>query len=596
MNRDGGLILLVQLPIPPPTAELVRGNVPLAAAYLKLFARRQGLEDRFPIELLPPASCNTLGDQALVEEILGRQPRMVGFTCYLWNIQRTLWIAEQLKRRRPRLQVLLGGPEITPDNAWTLDPATIDYAVFGEGEQTFAELLDALGGRSEPAGLAGLWTPRGSATGARRNPLATLDAISSPYLEGILDAAAESVMPLETVRGCRFQCRYCCYPQGRGPLRFLSPAQIAANLRHAIERGVPEVFLLDPTLNQRPDFLEFLRDLAGANAGGRLAFSGELRGEGIDAAAARLLREAHFKEVEIGLQSLDPLAQRLAGRRTDLAALQAGVRALLDEGIEVRLDIILGLPGETADSFRRGLDYLARTRPFSHLQIFPLFVLPGTAMRRHVRSLGLEFQPRPPYYVLRTPTLGVEQMRLLMAEAQEALGVEYDALPPPRLWAEKGDSPHLCEAPFGPFRQMGTVPFFRLDLDREDAVLPPAAQRAQAFTLWMATDDFRHHQHKAAALVRRLLADNPHTTLQVVLEPAGNLRRLSAAVLESLLEACHASNSYLDWYTSLNPAGPAGAKRLVVVAPACRRGEVDDAWIEAIGQCATLVWRDAAPE
>ena len=146
MNPAGRLVLLVQLPIPPPSPspEPVRGNVPLAAAYLKLFARRLGLEDHFRIELLPPALCNTLGDQGLVEEILGRQPWMVGFSCYLWNIQRTLWIVQSLKQRQPWLKVLLGGPEITPDNAWPLDPDVIDYAVVGEGEPTFAALLDSL--------------------------------------------------------------------------------------------------------------------------------------------------------------------------------------------------------------------------------------------------------------------------------------------------------------------------------------------------------------------------------------------------------------------------------------------------------------------
>ena len=56
----------------------------------------------------------------LIEAILARQPWMVGFTCYLWNIERTLWIAGRLKQRRPELKVLLGGPEITADNPWVL--------------------------------------------------------------------------------------------------------------------------------------------------------------------------------------------------------------------------------------------------------------------------------------------------------------------------------------------------------------------------------------------------------------------------------------------------------------------------------------------
>ena len=121
---------------------------------------------------LPPSSANTLGDQGLVEEILAHQPWMVGFTCYVWNIQRTLWIARQLKEQRPELKVLLGGPEITADNAgaggeagkgtspffgrlpaersgpraekWTSPPPAVDFAVLGEGERTFAELLAVL--------------------------------------------------------------------------------------------------------------------------------------------------------------------------------------------------------------------------------------------------------------------------------------------------------------------------------------------------------------------------------------------------------------------------------------------------------------------
>ena len=188
--------------------------------------------------------------------------------------------------------------------------------------------------------------------------------------------------------------------------------------------------------------------------------------------------------------------------------------------------------------------------------------------------------------MLRTPTLGVDEMRLLMAEAQEAVGVEYDALPPPESLAK----PQACGGPSGKNMIEGASACL-VDLDLDEAPLPPAEQRAQAFTLWLRADDFQRRRQEAVALVRQVLADNPHTTLQVVLEPAADLRRLGAAVLESLLEACHASNSYLDWYYSLHLAGPAGAKRLVVVAPECRRGEVDGAWIEAVGDCATLVWR-----
>src|SRR5262249_44669259 len=145
------------------------------------------------------------GDRGLVEAIAAREPWLVGFTCYLWNIERSLWVAEQLKRERPDLRVLVGGPEITADNAWVLESPAVDFAAVGEGEQTFADLLDALRvGELPTAPIPGLWIgPQALATtGARasgpllvarrpafRTPLAELDAISSPYLSGILDAA-----------------------------------------------------------------------------------------------------------------------------------------------------------------------------------------------------------------------------------------------------------------------------------------------------------------------------------------------------------------------------------------------------------------------
>src|ERR1700729_1619922 len=94
-------VLLVQLPIPPLGPAPIRGNVPLAAAYLKLFAENRGVGHDYDIQILPPIEANTLGDHALAAAIVEREPWLVGFTCYLWNIERTLWLANQVKRLRP---------------------------------------------------------------------------------------------------------------------------------------------------------------------------------------------------------------------------------------------------------------------------------------------------------------------------------------------------------------------------------------------------------------------------------------------------------------------------------------------------------------
>jgi len=579
MARSRPKALLIQLPIPPPGPQAIHGNIPLAAASLKLYARRRGLEERCPIELLPTGVTNDLGDRGLVEAILAREPSLVGLTCYVWNVERALAIAGWLKQARQELKVVLGGPEITIDNGWVLRHTAVDYAVIGEGEQTFAELLAATAGRGAgveaAASIPGLWTPENPEP-LPRMPLESLDAISSPYLEGILDVADERVMHLETLRGCTFRCKFCYYPKGYQRLHFLSAEKIAANLRHAAERGAREVVLLDPTINQRRDFAGFLRLLARHNPDQQLSYFGELRAEGITPKLARLLREANFSEVEVGLQSLDPRTQALMGRKVNLQALERGARAMRDEGITVRIDLILGLPGDTAASVRRGIEYLHRSGISTAIQVFNLSVLPGTAFRREAASLGLRYQARPPYYVLGTPTLTLEAIYALMEEAQDAFGREFDPAPAPVLdFAEGGQRP---------------VRVARVELEDPQPSLPPPERRAHVFTLSLRSGDFDARRHAAAGLVRQLLADNPHTTLQVVLEPAAGPEGLSTRAFELLLEACYSSTSYLDLFYSLHPNRLLGAKRLVVLLPVEDRARLGPAWVDEAGRYATLVW------
>lgn len=589
MSRDRRLVLLVQLPVPPSGLEPVRGNVPLAAGCLKLFARRQELHDAYDIEILPTAVANRLGDCGLVEAILARQPWMVGFTCYVWNVDRSLWIAQRLKERLPDLKILLGGPEITGDNQRALGHAAVDFAVIGEGEATFVELLQSqrqsAGATVHRTAIDGLWQ-RGAGASRPRHPLASLDLAASPYLEGVLDAGDERTIYLETMRGCSFKCKFCYYPKGYAELAFLSRERLLDVLRHATERGVEEVVLLDPTLNQRQDFSDFLRLLGQGNPDRRFRFFGELRAEGIDQRKAQLLAEANFTEVEIGLQSIDSQVQDLMGRKNNLAAFERGMHALADAGIQTRVDLIVGLPGDTVDSVRRSIDYLHQGRLGSTVQMFNLSILPGTAFRREAGQLGLVYQRMPPYFVLSTPTLELDQMVTLVEEAQEAFGTEYDGFRQPVLdFPDSGpDAVRCC----------------RVDLDESHvggpSPLPPPTRRAQAFALWLRSADFHARREEAAALIRQVLDDNPHSTLQVVLEPAAEPGQLSGAALEAFLGACYENTSYLDHFYSLHPGELLGAKRLVVLAPWRWRSRVAERWIGEVRRYATLAWYGSGPE
>ena len=395
-----------------------------------------------------PPLANALGDQGLVAAILSRQPWLVGFTCYLWNIERTLWIAGRLKAAAAGNQGALGRPgdhRRQPLGA-AKSGGRLCGARRGRGDLRRAarpirrpgvgrKPSPAYGNRGRPAP-----PPRASRWRTGRHLVALRGRHSRP-------GRRRGGCCLETARGCRFRCKYCYYPKSDDAPRFLSAEQIVANLRYAAEHGADGSGAAGSDAQPAARFHRFPRPAGRGNAARQAARSRPNCGrKGSTRPTARLLRQAGFHEVEIGLQSVEPRAWELMGRPTNLAAFERGVRAMLGEGIAVRVDLILGLPGDTADSIRRGIDFLHGRRLYSEVQVFNLSILPGTAFRQEAGQLGLTYQPWPPYYVLRTPTLGVEQMCRLMDEAQEAFGTEFDPLPPPRLDLQPGGDPAAAAA------------------------------------------------------------------------------------------------------------------------------------------------------
>jgi radical SAM superfamily enzyme YgiQ (UPF0313 family) len=592
-------ILLVQLPIPPLGPHPIRGNVPLAAGYLKQFAEQRGLGEHYDIKILSAGDANHLGDQALVAAICADELWMVGFTCYLWNIDRTLWIAEQIKQRQPNVLIIVGGPEITRDNDWVLQTPCLDFAVIGEGEQTFAELLASRLNVADPLSESEYCNPslaavsslaHGSIAGLvqrvdgrmvaspPRMPMPDLDAISSPYLTGILNAGDQEQLLLETIRGCIFKCKFCYYPKAYDGLYYVSRDKILANLAHARHNGAKEVYLLDPTLNQRRDFHNFLELLKEGNPEGQLEYYAELRGEGITPTHARMMREANFKEVEIGLQSIDPGTQELMERRNNLKAFEKGVRALQAEAIKVKVDLIVGLPGDTVESVRRGMHYLADSRLYDEIQVFQLSILPGTSFRADAAQLGLEYQQSPPYYVLRTPTLTLDDMLGLLEESEEIFETQFDPLPEPAI----------------EFPSEGKLPSsLRVDLDRlnGDACNVPI-HVTQAFTLWFRTADTYASLHRGCQFVRQVLSHNPFSTLQIVVETD---REFPFDVFDALRAACDTSeNIYLDRFYEFTPGRRAGARRIVVVAPTSAQANFGADWLADADEHCDVVWQEGS--
>lgn len=439
-------VLLMQLPVPNNPAT----NVPLAAGYLKAYAQAQGLLERVRIDILPRALADRAGDALLVEAIAARRPDVLGISLYTWNSERSLDIAQRAKERCPAMRVVVGGPEVQKDNVWVLEHPAVDVAVIGEGEQTFAELLQSstLGPQSsEPSthdaalaaigGLAFRDAVGNLVVTAERAPLDDLAALPSPYLLGYLEIDPGGMLMVEISRWCPYSCGFCLYGRNMGPRlgsRYFPLEHILAEIRWGRERGAARVHFVEANLNLVPVFRPLMSALADLNADGRMTLYAELRGEHLTEEAVDALARAGLRVAEVGLQTANPAALKAARRKTDLRKWAAGTRRLARRGVEVYLDVILGLPADDAAGVAGTLDFIRR-EDLGPYDVFTLQVLPGTGVRGQAAQYGLVYQDRPPYYILATDRLGYADLRRLRRELKIGAGLDPDEVegcPPPR--------------------------------------------------------------------------------------------------------------------------------------------------------------------
>ncbi len=420
--------LLIQLPVPQLNFGHQTGNTPFAAACLHQAAAH--IKDAH-VEILSQMTSSYMGDAALVDTIVTRRPDIIGFTVYMWNIERVSHLAREIKvHYTPK--IVVGGPEVTEDNR-LLDKQCFDFRVYGEGERIFAKLLQspdlwALGSATEDAGTLFMESP-------------------SPYLSAPLDPGIEKTMLLETMRGCPYACAYCYYSKSRrGPL-FKEDRRVLAAIQWALDRDVKEIYFLDPSLNARPGLKSLLKEIAVLNKNRRLSLISEIRADAVDGELADLLAAAGFSWFEIGLQSTNPKALAQMRRKSDGDRFLKGFRALKKRGITTAVDLIVGLPGDDWHGFDKTLQFVLDHHLHEEIQVFPLSILPGTEFRRDAKRLGVTYEKKPPYSVIKTPTFSNTELLEAMAHAEKRLDVALYPMPSLDLsWRTRDESRMDTEA------------------------------------------------------------------------------------------------------------------------------------------------------
>jgi radical SAM superfamily enzyme YgiQ (UPF0313 family) len=417
-------ILLLQLPIQGHDFFFSNENIPLAAAYLKAVGAQQDID----VELVPRPVMSYGSDRAILRFLTDARPVLVGMSCYQWNIERSLFLARELKRELPSCTVVLGGPEITPDNDFLLRHEDFDIGVVGEGEAAWESLLHCFPHIPSLPGLllkgkTGQWHFTGTNTSR-----VSLRHLPSPYLSGCLDLHLDKVLWLETVRGCVHRCAYCYYHKQSAGLGLFARDRILSEVSRARDRGIEETVFLDPCFARRPRLGALLDGLAADHHAGEMGFHAECNAEDIDAATAKKFSLAGFTQLEVGLQSTNAKTLRLIHRRFRPQRFLEGVKLVQKEKVKVMVDLIAGLPGDALDDVRRSLAWVLEHDAYDFLMLYPLSLLPSTELRQRRRELGLSAMPYPPYFVTRTPEMDATEICQAFWYYEERM--EEDICPP----------------------------------------------------------------------------------------------------------------------------------------------------------------------
>ena len=337
--------------------------------------------------LLGEYTINQTKDEIL-KEIYRSGAEVVCFSCYIWNISFVRELIFDLKKILPGTAFWVGGPEVSFDaENFLKEMPQVTGVMVGEGEETFLELaryyIEKKGTLADIRGIAFRENGEIFHNGWRE----VMDLSRVPFAYEQTEDFANRIIYYESSRGCPFSCSYCLSSIDK-KLRFRNLELVKKELQFFLDKKVPQVKFVDRTFNCKHDHAMEIWKYILEHDNGVTNFHFEI--------SADLLREEELElmsrmrpgliQLEIGVQSTNPDTIRAIHRNMDLKKLEASVARVKSFGnIHQHLDLIAGLPGESAEEMRDTLAQIEQLGPDS-LTIHSLAIKRAAKMGQYAKA------------------------------------------------------------------------------------------------------------------------------------------------------------------------------------------------------------------
>ena len=337
----------------------------------------------------------------IADTLLAQNPKIIGFGIYIWNVEPAAEVVASIKRVRPDIKIILGGPEVSYETEDQPIVKLADHVITGEADLKFAEVCRELLGRAELPRIIPAELPEFS-------------QIVPPYDLYTDDDIAHRIIYVEASRGCPFTCEFCLSSLDI-PVRQIPLPALLEQLQRLLDRGVKQFKFVDRTFNLNVEISKAILEFFLERYRPGLFFHFELIPDRLPDALREII--ARFPpgtlQFEVGIQTFNKEVGAAIKRRQNHERLEDNFRFLRRRtGVHIHADLIVGLPGETLESFAAGFDRLIALGP-QEIQVGMLKRLRGTPIVRHDAEGQMIYNPHPPYEILQNRLIDFATMQRL---------------------------------------------------------------------------------------------------------------------------------------------------------------------------------------
>lgn len=336
-----------------------------------------------------------------------KNPFVVAFSCSVWNYEYNKALAEKIKKNYPEAVIIFGGHNVLRDFGTFEECSAVDILIYREGEEAFREILLSLLENKDLSGIANIAFRTNEKYIKTEEKSFCLSEYPSPYLNGIFDSIVNDGISfsaiLETNRGCPFKCSFCDWGTLASKVRLFPMERVKAELDWIAEHKIEYVYCADGNFGivdrdeEIAEYIISLKEKTGFPNNFRVCFT-KNRTEFVKKICMRFNKHGLDKAQTLSFQSLSPVVLENIGRKNiSLEHFRELMNEYSRSGISTSSELILGLPGETKESFTKGLCDLLEYGQHKAIQVYTCDLLPNSGMGspESVKKFGIETVKTP---------------------------------------------------------------------------------------------------------------------------------------------------------------------------------------------------------